>query len=220
MNPKDIARLITEDPDILAEMEIQEIAVNGSKAYICQNCIDGTHTDETGYDHREGEIDYNDCKNTGIINDQLVQCQCSEDWPELMDAIEGVPGLGEMNLLTNYDDTMLAMAELEGEGWLDEQLNATESDELTVPNMLKYIKRAHRETEENKAELAVATDPDDIAYLKRMLNRLETNTVGDAIYGTGGWHRYMVRENGKVLYTVSHGRTDAEKAKELGFEFA
>jgi hypothetical protein len=128
-----------------------------------------------------------------------------------------VPG-PEMNLLTNYDDTMLAMAELEGEGWLNRQLSATEDDQLTVPNMLKYIRRKQKDVEEDMAELATATDPKTIAYLERMLARWETDTVGDSIYGAGGWHRYIVQADGKDLYSAHHGRTDADKAAELGFE--
>ena len=123
-----------------------------------------------------------------------------------------------MNLLTNYDDTMLAMAELEGEWWFNRQLEATEDDELTVPNMLKHIRRTQQEAKENMEELATATDPETIAYLKRMLDGWETDTVGGTIYGAGGWHRYMVQADGKVLYSGMHGREDAPKAEELGFE--
>ena len=39
------------------------------------------------------------------------------------------------------------------------------------------------------------------------------------IYGHGGFHRYIIRQDGRVLYSESHGKSDAKKAKDLGFEF-
>jgi len=41
---------------------------------------------------------------------------------------------------------------------------------------------------------------------------------GGVIYGFGGWHRFFVRPNGDVVYSSSHGSSDVEKAKRLGFK--
>lgn len=38
------------------------------------------------------------------------------------------------------------------------------------------------------------------------------------IYGFGGIHRYMVRKNGDVRYSESHGRSAKDKAVKLGFQ--
>ena len=39
------------------------------------------------------------------------------------------------------------------------------------------------------------------------------------IYGFGGYHRYIIRPDGRVFYSESHGPREAEQAKEFGFEF-
>jgi len=53
---------------------------------------------------------------------------------------------GPRNLLTHYDDTLLAMAEIEGEGWLDRQFERP--DEYSVPGALKEVQRKQREFKE------------------------------------------------------------------------
>lgn len=124
-----------------------------------------------------------------------------------------------MNLLTNYDDTLLAMAEIEGEGWLDRQLRATEDMQLTAPNMLKHIRRKHEDVAEYKKDLETETDPEEIKAIEHYLDifgDLE-DPVGDSIYGSGGWNRYIVRGTGEVLFSRQHGGEDTEKAKALGF---
>ena len=127
----------------------------------------------------------------------------------------------EMNLLTNYDDTLLAMAEIEGEGWLDQQLRVTEDTQLSVPNMLKHIRKKHEDLAEHEKDLETETDPEEIESIKHYLDifgDLE-DSVGDTIYGSGGWNRYIVKGTGEVLFSRLHsGTEDIEKAKELGFK--
>lgn len=123
----------------------------------------------------------------------------------------------EMNLLTNYDDTLLAMAELEGEGWLETQLNASKSDWLTVPCAIDKIRESQETIEEDRKALAVATDPKEINYLESMLEDAEEFLAGE-IYGSGGGHRYFVRVTGEVVFSEMHGLDScARKAKALGF---
>lgn len=44
-----------------------------------------------------------------------------------------------------------------------------------------------------------------------------SSRLGGVIYGLGGLHRYMVRANGHVYYSASHGQRAVEQAKALGF---
>ena len=127
----------------------------------------------------------------------------------------------EMNLLKNYDDTLLAMAELEGEGWLNDQLTALETDQLTVPHAIKLVKKHHKEIEEVRQDLEKETDPEEIESLQQYLKSLEQEkrVIGDAIYGSGGWHRYFMYSDGEVVFSGMHAVEDMRsKAKELGFE--
>ena len=54
---------------------------------VCEPCLDGKHL-SYGDDHRLGEADRRDCKNTGETGKGLVQCNCNEEWSGLYEAIE------------------------------------------------------------------------------------------------------------------------------------
>lgn len=126
----------------------------------------------------------------------------------------------EMNLLTNYDDTLLAMAELEGEGWLNRQLHATEDTALCVPRALKYVRKKQQEISEDEEDLKNETDPEEKEWLKRNIEKArESNVTGADIYGSGGYHRYFVRPDGTVTFSAGHATLEnIAKAKALGFE--
>jgi len=61
------------------------IEVDGIKNKICESCLMGDHM-SYGFDHRTGEEGRRDCKNISIDNQS--QCVCTQDWPELYQAIE------------------------------------------------------------------------------------------------------------------------------------
>ena len=127
----------------------------------------------------------------------------------------------QRNLLTDYDDTLLAMAEIEGEGWLDRQLRATESDQITVPNMLKHIRLRQQEIDEHEKDLEAETDPEEIESIKHYLDIFgdHRDFMINSIYGGGGWNRWFVRANGEVVLSRHHASSESiARAKELGFE--
>ena len=123
----------------------------------------------------------------------------------------------EMNLITNYDDTLLAMAELEGPGWLEGALRDT--DEQSVNFALKQIERVNREIAEYTKDLETEIYPEEVAFLKREIKHLQESTVSNVtIYGAGGDHRYFVKADGEVVYSAGHStRADVQNAKDLGF---
>jgi hypothetical protein len=46
-----------------------------------------------------------------------------------------------------------------------------------------------------------------------------TREVLDAvIYGTDGWHRYLVTGDGRVWFSKHHGQRNVEKARTAGFD--
>lgn len=113
------------------------------------------------------------------------------------------------NLITHYDDTLLAMAELEGEGWLDHQLHTAPDREYDVPRAVAQVTRRQQDAKDWTPDPEYPNDkPPDLR-----------DTVGDAIYGSGGWHRYFVRGTGDVIFSGMHASPEnRKKAKELGFE--
>jgi hypothetical protein len=57
--------------------------------------------------------------------------------------------------------------------------------------------------------------PESLEGATRMWKR---GDVG-IIYGTGGVHRFVIRRDGEVTYSESHGRAAAAKARVAGFRF-
>lgn len=125
----------------------------------------------------------------------------------------------KMNLLSNYDNTLLAMADIEGESWLNKQLSSTEDSPFTVLQILKHLRVRVEEIEENKKDLEIETDPEEIAFLEKNIKTWTNEIVGDAIYGKDGINRWFVRGNGEVVFSKMHSSPeDCKKAEELGFE--
>lgn len=108
------------------------------------------------------------------------------------------------NLLTNYDSTLLDMAEVEGESWLEEQLKSEPCDtnargalEHLVKNKDYYAPQCS--TKEEKEELGSVSE----------------------IYGSGGSTRWYVMGDGEVRYSEMHSLSmpgKLKRAQELGFE--
>ncbi len=99
----------------------------------------------------------------------------------------------QMNLLTNYDATIKALIEMEGEEWFALQEKEREGQrpdlDRSIQGALLIASKLHPEFSNGRA----------------VLN------------GAGGTHRYYVKRNGEVEYSATHGPDDVRKAKKLGF---
>ena len=110
------------------------------------------------------------------------------------------------NLLTSYDDTLLAMAEIEGESWLNRQFE--QSGEYSTLGALKEIQRRQQEFKEWQP------DPEYPDGKPLDLN----DTITTVVYGAGGWNRYVVRGTGEVMLSRGHASpADIKLAEQLGF---
>lgn len=104
------------------------------------------------------------------------------------------------NLLTHQEETIQAMAKVEGEAWLNDQKRslAKKDLELTVYGAIKNLKEwpAPKEGE-------------------------EVFSIAE-IYGGGGTSRWYVMTDGTVRFSPFHDRveprTKTQKAQELGFK--
>lgn len=102
----------------------------------------------------------------------------------------------EMNLFTNYDATMRALIEMEGEEWFSTQEQTWRGIHVIPPNMDYSIQGAMRRAKDINPE---------------------RHTGSVVLYGASGTHRYYVQRNGEVQYSASHGEASAKKAHRLGF---
>src|SRR3989338_5890343 len=97
-----------------------------------------------------------------------------------------------MNLLTNFDTTLLSMAEIEGQGWLKEQ-----EHDMALP-------------QQEQREYGVS------GAVNKLRNKQEGGYA--IIYGSGGWHRYFLHPNGDVKFHrgfMSESSYTDEKKKPL-----
>lgn len=114
------------------------------------------------------------------------------------------------NLRANYDDTVLAMSEVEGtslygkyndqaaSGWLESQEDT--SNRYTA----SYARRRIEEIMQI-----------EIGGGEEINGGLHVSTI----YGNGGFNRWHVYLNGLVMFSAGHGSEAAtKKARELGFE--
>lgn len=103
-----------------------------------------------------------------------------------------------LNILTNREETLRAMEEIEGSGWVD---YCNEADgEYTVNGILAL--HASR-TEED-----ICMDDDD-----------GDNYMHGSVYGSGGWNRWFIRFDGRLVLSGGHATRQALLlAKVLGFE--
>jgi hypothetical protein len=113
------------------------------------------------------------------------------------------------NLLTGRDDALLAMAEIEGEWWLDHQLNFHPHCHPQHVCVTRVLSRVYEWRDKNDE---YRKNPAD-----HWLVRPEDDVV-DSVYGAGGWNRWMVRLDGSVELSRMHATEhDRERAKTLGF---
>lgn len=99
--------------------------------------------------------------------------------------------ISERNLLTNYEETVDAIAEIEGQSWKEGQ----NRDGKTTLSALKKLQ-------------SLVPDPD------RDLG-MDVFTI----YGMGGFNRYFVYPDGRIAFSDYQARRgDSDKARALGFK--
>jgi hypothetical protein len=125
-----------------------------------------------------------------------------------------------MNLLTNFDDTLQAMAEIEGYDWLVKELRLIEKKKNNnngdyyqcLAGALEYLKKIREDIEEE-------TDPEEKKY---SLDNFKDKIF--VVYGSGGWNRWFVNGFGEVKYSKYHAPAGVDnsalfkKIEALGFE--
>lgn len=93
------------------------------------------------------------------------------------------------NLLTHKDETIAAMAEIEGPNWRRDSENDP-PDEYNISGALRWLSKK--------------PDPEGLHFV---------------IYGSGGYNRWFTMPNGDVKLSKGHaGEKDIERAQTLGFE--
>jgi len=109
--------------------------------------------------------------------------------------IESKEKVYPFNLLTNYEETLRAMAEVEGGSWLrdDQSIGQKES---TTRGAIEYAEE----------------------LLKKEQAKPEVTDVIYTIYGNGGVSRWKLMGNGEVWFSESHHPEKAKKAEERGFK--
>ncbi len=104
------------------------------------------------------------------------------------------------NLLTNFEETIQKMAEVEGlnsevsgQGWLKRE-TAEDAGEESIAAAMKHLKEGDYEEE-------------------------DARDIFTKILGDGNVNRWGVRRNGDIAFSRFHaGKEFLEKAEELGFE--
>lgn len=107
-----------------------------------------------------------------------------------------------MNLFLNsFEELAAAFDALEGDGWWVRSFNRSEwSPGL---GLLYSVEGAYGKLEKLMSPDAYQPEPDYVIW---------------EIYGSGGWHRYMVFPSGDVQFSASHARPEkTQLAGELGF---
>jgi hypothetical protein len=101
-----------------------------------------------------------------------------------------------LNVLTDPDDTLLAMAELEGDSWLWSQLYDSDRSEVRFYRALAWLRKV----------LADADGED-------------RSDVFAVVYGDGGINRYYLYGNATIVFSRGHAMSHraAERAAQLGF---
>jgi len=99
------------------------------------------------------------------------------------------------NLLTNYEETLKAIAEVEGGSW------------LRIDQEGKNKENSTRDAVEHAKEL-----------LEIEKANLEPTAVIYDIYGNGGVSRWKLMGNGEVWFSEFHDLDKAKKAEERGFK--
>jgi len=100
----------------------------------------------------------------------------------------------KFNLLTNYEETIRAMAEVEGESWWNGDQKSKKMD-YTTRGAVEHLKKlAERKTE------------------------VEKDVVVFSVYGTGGVSRWMIMSDGEVRFSRFHDPEKAKEAEKKGFK--
>ena len=108
----------------------------------------------------------------------------------------------KFNLLTNYEETIRAMAEVEGEAWFNKDQNSKKTD-YTTRGAIEHLKRLAAFDEELRSE---GKEPE------------ESGNAVYSVYGNGGWNRWMIMRNGEVKFSRFHNPQRAGEAEAKGFE--
>lgn len=118
-------------------------------------------------------------------------------------------GITKYNLTTAYDNTLQAMAEIEGYEWLESQFghqNCT-PDHHCVKNASIRIEKARKQVDDH--------------HLTPWMDATDSDRTIFVIYGSGGGNRWFVNGYGDVMLSGHHaGHDTMAKAKSLGFEVA
>jgi hypothetical protein len=107
----------------------------------------------------------------------------------------------KFNLLTNYEETVRAMAEIEGEAWLSGDQESKKTD-LTTRGAIEHLKRLAGVDAEFRADGIEPEEYDSAVY---------------SVYGNGGWSRWMIMRDGEVRFSKFHDPDKAKKAEAVGF---
>jgi hypothetical protein len=100
----------------------------------------------------------------------------------------------KFNLLTNYEETTRAMAEVEGESWWNGDQKGKKTD-YTTRGAVEHLARLNQRNAE-----------------------AENDVVVFSVYGIGGVSRWMVMGDGEVRFSRFHDPEKAKKAEEAGFK--
>jgi hypothetical protein len=96
------------------------------------------------------------------------------------------------NLLTNYNDTIEAMAEVEGQAWLNGDQNSKNNN--TTQGAVEHINKTVSQSS--------LVEDDDPVYV---------------VYGNAGVSRWIIKANGEVWFSEFHDPEKAKKAAQKGF---
>jgi hypothetical protein len=112
-----------------------------------------------------------------------------------------------MAVFIYQQDALELLAEMEGEAWLAEQhINTASSYHFPI----------WREAWDLK--VAAGHEKDDGAHLEDYISDRFELSISPIIYGKGGFHRYLVRPNGEILFSRMHSiARRVPQAQAVGF---
>jgi hypothetical protein len=124
------------------------------------------------------------------------------------------------NLLNNLDATLARMGEIEGEKWVERQIDLlTDTEAIERNKEFTTVRAALAWIEENKSlsqeELRSSGFTED--EIKESQDR--RHHLSFQIYGDGGFNRWFMHLDGTLYLSKGHANEKSiEKAKSLGFE--
>jgi len=108
----------------------------------------------------------------------------------------------KFNLLTNYEETIRALAEVEGEAWFNGD-QKKKNIENTTRGALEHLKRLAALDEELRSEGGEPEESENAIY---------------SVYGDGGWNRWMIMRNGEVRFSRFHNPEKSGEVETRGFK--